>query len=269
MLGVARLHPGFRKRIYQIRWGYHLYRNQNKKCAGTGIRRLGSKLMDENRYKYNLIFTHSHWDHLMGFPFFKPLYEKQAEFMMYRCPFHSKFVETILSSIMTPPSFPVRYSEISAKMEYVEAFTSAFEIGSVTITPIPISHPDKGSGYKFTEDGKTFVFLTDNELGFIHPGGLPYKDYMEFSEGVDLLIHDAEYLPEEYPSKIEWGHSVFTETLDLAIEAGVKQFGLFHLNQERTDEQVDEMVESCRRIIAARDHNLECFAVGCDMTFSL
>jgi len=237
--------------------------------AGTGIRRLGSRLIDENRYSYNLIFTHSHWDHLMGFPFFKPLYEKQAEFMMYRCPFHSKFVETILSRIMTPPSFPVRYSEISAKMEYVEAFTSAFEIGSVTITPIPISHPDKGSGYKFTEDGKSFVFLTDNELGFIHPGGLSYKDYMEFSEGVDLLIHDAEYLPEEYPSKIEWGHSVFTETLDLAIEAGVKKFGLFHLNQERTDQQVDEMVESCRRTIAARNHHLECFAVGCDMTFTL
>jgi len=237
--------------------------------AGTGIRRLGSRLIDENRYSYNLIFTHSHWDHLMGFPFFKPLYEKQAEFMMYRCPFHSKFVETILSRIMTPPSFPVRYSEISAKMEYVEAFTSAFEIGSVTITPIPISHPDKGSGYKFTEDGKSFVFLTDNELGFIHPGGLSYKDYMEFSEDVDLLIHDAEYLPEEYPSKIEWGHSVFTETLDLAIEAGVKKFGLFHLNQERTDQQVDEMVESCRRTIAARNHHLECFAVGCDMTFTL
>ena len=237
--------------------------------AGTGIRRLGSKLIDENRYRYNLIFTHSHWDHLMGFPFFKPLYEEQAEFMMYRCPFHSKFVETILSRIMTPPSFPVRYSEISAKMEYVGASVSSFEIGSVTITPIPISHPDKGSGYKFTEDGKTFVFLTDNELGFIHPGGLAYKDYMEFSAGADLLIHDAEYLPEEYPSKIEWGHSVFTETLDLAIEAGVKQFGLFHLNQERTDRQVDEMVETCRQTIAARGLNLECFAVGCDMTFTL
>jgi phosphoribosyl 1,2-cyclic phosphodiesterase len=170
--------------------------------AGTGIRRLGNKLIDENRYKYNLIFTHSHWDHLMGFPFFKPLYEKQAEFMMYRCPFHGKFVETILSRIMMPPSFPVRYSEISAKMKYVEAFTSASEIGSVTITPIPISHPDKGSGYKFTEDGKSFVFLTDNELGFMHPGGLSYKDYMEFSKGADLLIHDAEYTTEEYPSKI-------------------------------------------------------------------
>jgi ribonuclease BN (tRNA processing enzyme) len=92
---------------------------------------------------------------------------------------------------------------------------------------------------------------------------------MKFSEGADLLIHDAEYLPEEYPLKIEWGHSVFTKALDLAIEAGVTQFGLFHLNQERTDQQVDEMIESCRRTIDERDHNLECFAVGCDMTFTL
>jgi phosphoribosyl 1,2-cyclic phosphodiesterase len=237
--------------------------------AGTGIRRLGNRLMDENRYKYNLLFTHSHWDHLMGFPFFKPLYEEKAEFRMYRCPFHSKFVETILSRIMTPPSFPVRYSEISAKMEYIAASTGAFEIGSVSITPIPISHPDKGSGYKFTEDGKSFVFLTDNELGFIHPGGLPSRDYLEFSTGVDLLIHDAEYTPEEYPLKIEWGHSVFTETLDLAIEAGVKQFGLFHLNQERTDQQVEQMVDICKGIIADRNHPLDCFAVGSDMTFTL
>jgi len=98
---------------------------------------------------------------------------------------------------------PVRYSEISAKMEYIGTFTSAFEIGSVTITPIPISHPNKGSGYKFTEDGKSFVFLTDNELGFIHPGGLTYKDYVEFSAGADLLIHDAEYLQ---PCKLVYVH---------------------------------------------------------------
>ena len=69
----------------------------------------------------------------------------------------------------------------------MELSSGAFEIGSVTITPIPISHPDKGSGYKFTEGGKSFVFLTDNELGFIHPGGLPYKDYMEFSAKVFLM----------------------------------------------------------------------------------
>jgi ribonuclease BN (tRNA processing enzyme) len=225
--------------------------------------------MDEKQYKYNLIFTHAHWDHVMGFPFFKPLYSEKVKLMLYRCPFHSKFVETILSMLMAPPYFPVRYSEIKAKMEYQGAFTTEFEIGSVTVTPIQLNHPDNGSGYKFTEDGKSFVFLTDNELGFLHPGGLAYKDYLEFSAGADLLIHDAEYTPEEYESTIRWGHSVFTHALDFALEAGVGQLGLFHLNQERTDRQMDEIVETCRQSITEKGNKLECFAVGCDMTFTL
>ncbi len=237
--------------------------------AGTGIRRLGNMLMDENRHKYNFLFTHAHWDHIMGFPFFRPLYSKNVELTLYRCPFHSKFVETILSKLMAPPYFPVRYSEIKAKMEYLGAFTTEFEIGSVTVTPIQINHPDNGSGYKFTEDGKSFVFITDNELGFGHPGGLPYSNYLEFSAGADLLIHDAAYTPEEYESTIEWGHSVFNDTLDLALEAGVVRLGLFHLYQERTDREMDQIVKTCRQIIAEKGNKLECFAMACDMTFTL
>jgi phosphoribosyl 1,2-cyclic phosphodiesterase len=237
--------------------------------AGTGIRRLGNRLMDEKKYKYNFIFTHAHWDHVMGFPFFKPLYSENVELMLYRCPFHSKFVETILSKLMAPPYFPVRYSGIKAKMKYLGAFTTAFEIGSVTVTPIELNHPDRGSGYKFTEDGKSFVFLTDNELGYVHPGGLSYKDYLKFCTGADLLIHDGEYTPEEYKSTIRWGHSVFTHALDLALEAGVGQLGLFHLNQERTDRQMDKIVQDCQYRISEKGNNLECFAVACDMTFNL
>lgn len=237
--------------------------------AGTGIRRLGNKLIEEKRYKYNFIFTHAHWDHLMGFPFFKPLYSKKTELNVHSCSFQNQFVETALSRLLTPPNFPIRYSDLKAKINYLEACSTEFEIGSATITPIPISHPNNGCGYKFAEDGKSFVFLTDNELGFVHPGGLSYKDYMEFSEGADLLIHDADYTPEEYETTIEWGHSVYTDTLDLALEAGVSQLGLFHLNQERTDQQINQIVESCRRSITEKGKNLECFAVACDRTFTL
>jgi phosphoribosyl 1,2-cyclic phosphodiesterase len=237
--------------------------------AGTGIRRLGNQLMEENRYKFNFIFTHAHWDHLMGFPFFKPLYYKNFEFLMYRCPFHSKFVETILSKIMAPPNFPVKYSDVKAKVDYIEACPTTFQIGSITVEPIPISHPNNGSGYKFIEDGKSFVFLTDNELDFVHPGGLQYKDYLAFSTGADLLIHDAEYTPQEYESAIEWGHSVFTRTLDLALEAGVGKLGLFHINQERTDQDMDAIVETCKQVISENRSTLECCAVASDMTFNL
>ena len=237
--------------------------------AGTGIRRLGNRLIEENRYKFNFIFTHAHWDHLMGFPFFKPLYYEHFEFLMHRCPFHSKFVETILSKVMSPPNFPVKYTDVKANISYIEACPTPFQIGSVTIEPIPISHPNNGSGYKFTEGGKSFVFLTDSELDFVHPGGLQYQDYLAFSTGADLLIHDAEYTPKEYETTIEWGHSVFTRTLDLALEAGVGKLGLFHINQERTDQDMDAIVETCKQIISEHGSELDCFAVASDMTFNL
>jgi len=237
--------------------------------AGTGIRRLGNQLIEENLYKYNFIFTHAHWDHLMGFPFFKPLYSSNSEFVMHKCPFHSKFVETILSKVMTPPNFPVRYSDLKANIVYADACPTTFEIGSVTIAPIALSHPNNGSGYKFTEDGKTFVFITDNELGFIHKGGLPVKSYIEFSAEADLLIHDAEYTPEEYENHKEWGHSTYLQALFVASEAGVKRLGLFHLNPERSDSEMDELVEICRQTADEKKQNLDCFGVSHDMVFIL
>jgi phosphoribosyl 1,2-cyclic phosphodiesterase len=237
--------------------------------AGTGIRRLGNFLIKEKRFDYNFIFTHAHWDHVMGFPFFKPLYFENAHLQMHRCPFHSRFVETILSKVMAPPNFPVKYSDLKAKIEYEDACPMTFEIGSVEITPIPISHPNSGSGYKFVENGKSFVFLTDNELGHIHPGGLQSKDYTDFCADADLLIHDAEYTPAEYKKTKEWGHSVYTEALDLAFRAGVKKLGLFHLNQERTDSEMDKIVEACRERIEEGGNQLDCFAVGSDTVFDL
>lgn len=237
--------------------------------AGTGIRRLGNQLAEEKCFDLNFIFTHAHWDHIMGFPFFKPLYFKKSTIRLHRCPFHSKFVESILPTVMAPPNFPVKYTDIIAQMSYSETCPLEFEIGSVNVVPIALSHPNGGSGYKFIEDGKTFVFLTDNELGYVHPGGLAFEDYLEFSSGADLLIHDAEYTPEEYKTYLDWGHSNYTDTLDLAQKAAVKKLGLFHLNQERTDKEMDQIVKDCRRRITANGSDLDCVGVAGDMVFEL
>ncbi len=237
--------------------------------AGTGIRRLGNELIREQRHDFNFIFTHAHWDHLMGFPFFKPLYRRNTKIRMHRCPFPSTFVENMLSKVMDPPNFPVRYSDLKAEIIYEEGCPMRFQIGSVAILPIPLSHPNNGSGYKFIEDGKTFVFLTDNELGYIHPGGLSFQGYLDHCTEAELLIHDAEYTPEEYESKIEWGHSVYTDALELAFKAKVKQLGLFHLNQERTDLQADSILESCKKTISERNSTLECMIMGQETTIEL
>ena len=237
--------------------------------AGTGIRRLGNALIDEGLYSYDMIFTHAHWDHLMGFPFFLPIYNGKSHIRLQGCPFAQKFVETMLSKVMSPPNFPVNYSDIKAEISYTPDCPSRLEIGTVSVIPIRLSHPNQGNGYKFIEEGRTFVFLTDNELDFQHQGGLPFEAYREFVMDADLLIHDGEYTKDEYRTRKQWGHSVYTTALDLALKAGVKRFGLFHLNQGRTDQEVDKMVDKCREIIKDRGSDLECLAMGTDTTFTL
>jgi len=237
--------------------------------AGSGIRRLGNRLLDEKRFQYTVIFTHAHWDHIMGFPFFKPLYFKKTRMTMLGCPFAQSSVKHMISKIMTPPNFPVNFEDAKADITYHEICENSFRVNSITVEPIPLSHPNQGMGYKFTEDGKTFVFLTDNELSFRHEGGLDYQDYLDFSRGADLLIHDAEYREEDYKKTKAWGHSLYKDALKLAIEAKAGKFGLFHHNQERFDQGVDEIVEDCRKTIKDIDISLECFALDQNMEISL
>ena len=103
----------------------------------------------------------------------------------------------------------------------------------------------------------------------MHPNGLTLNDYAEFSLHADLLIHDAEFTPEEYHRYIEWGHSSYADTLKLASRAEVKMLGLYHLNQNRTDDAMDAIVDVCRQEIAKEGLGFECLAVGSDMSFEI
>jgi phosphoribosyl 1,2-cyclic phosphodiesterase len=237
--------------------------------AGSGIRRLGNRLLAEKRNHYNMVFTHAHWDHLMGFPFFKPIYMEGTSISLFGCPFAQTSVKQMIARIMVSPNFPVNFEDIKTTINYHESCDTLFALNSINVTPIPLSHPNQGVGYKFSENGKNFVFLTDNELNYKHPGGLDYDDYVAFSHHADLLIHDAEYLAEEYQRTKTWGHSVYKHALQLAIDAKVKKLGLFHHNQERSDAAVDGMVEDCRKIINEQRLSLECFAVHQDMEIAL
>lgn len=229
--------------------------------AGTGMRRLGNKLLASNERDVNMLFTHAHWDHLMGFPFFKPIYMKGTTIRMYGCPYAQRSVKAMIGNTMVAPYFPVDYGLLQAEITSQSVCSEPFQIGSITITPIALSHPNMGIGYKLVEDGKSFVFLTDNELAHKHHNGLEYKDYLAFSEGADLLVHDAEYTSDQYGMTKGWGHSLYTDALRLAMEAGVKQFGLFHHNQDRTDKDQDRIVADCRHIAEKEKKAITCFAL--------
>ena len=229
--------------------------------AGTGIREAGNAFLADGRRDFTLLLTHAHWDHIMGFPFFKPLYRHDATINIWGCPFAQDSIREMLARVMSAPYFPIKYDDIHANVTYADICKETYQLGDLTITPIALSHPNQGTGYKFSEAGRNLVFLTDNELGLQHEGGLSYDNYIECCRGADLLIHDAEYLDEEYPKRRGWGHSTIEQATSLALDAGVKQLGLFHHNQERIDTEVDNLVALSRRIIRERKSSLECFAV--------
>jgi phosphoribosyl 1,2-cyclic phosphodiesterase len=233
--------------------------------AGTGIRGLGNALVKEKLTKIHLLFTHAHWDHLLGFPFFKPIYTGRYTVKIYGYPQNRPSFRNILEGLMCEPYFPVMLTDkdIKAKLIFKDISTHPFSIGGIKIHSIFLNHPkNSGLGFRLEENGKSFVFLTDNELDYHHDGGRRFADYVKFCRDADLLIHDAEYDQQDYKSNRSWGHSLYTDTVRLGIKADVHRLGLFHLNNLRTDAKVDAMVRSARKIIHKSDSSIECFAVG-------
>ena len=237
--------------------------------AGSGIRALGNKLLSNGDKEYHLFFTHVHWDHIQGFPFFKPLFQNKTKLTIHGSSFCDKPFSEVIAKTMEAPYFPITINGLSTKILYNDPSGKEINLEALSISSIPLSHPNNGFGYKFVENGKKFVFLTDNELTFEHPGCAGYNEYVDFSKNADLLIHDSEYLPDEYDSRRGWGHTTYIDALDFAIKANVKRFGLFHLNQERSDEEVDAMLQECKDIVASRNIKMECFAIGTGFEITL
>ena len=237
--------------------------------CGSGVRRLGNRLVHEGIRRFTILFTHSHWDHILGFPFLKPIYDAKTRIDFHGCPFAQKSIQTVIAKIMEPPQFPVNLGAIQAKLKFHAPCLKGFKIGSLKVTPIILSHPNQGLGYKFQENGSAFVFLTDNELRYRHPGGRPYEEYAAFCSDAEVLIHDAEFTEAEYKRTRTWGHSAYEQAVGLALESGVRRFGLFHHNQDRPDAKVDEMVVDCARLAGEKGSRLDCFGVTQQTSFSL
>ena len=239
--------------------------------AGSGIRVLGNELLKSDISKVSMIFTHAHWDHLLGFPFFKPLYHDRFIIELFGCPFSNHAsVKDMIAGAMLPPHFPVDINACKAKINYYQVQYSPFYIGNLHIIPIMLSHPNGGIGYKFVENKKSFVFLTDNELGYRHKDGLEFNDYVNECKNADLLIHDAEYTPEEYLAHQTWGHSSWKQVAALANEAKVKKLGLFHHNQDRLDYEVSTIVVNTQFELMNLNSNVEeTFGVYSGQTITL
>jgi len=237
--------------------------------AGTGIRRLGKSLIQRQEKEFYMLLTHTHWDHILGIPFFAPLLQSDTRLLVQDRTFNGFSTKAVFESVMKDPFFPVRLGDYNADIQFDPSLNGRFKIGSLTVESIPTSHSQDSLGYRFAENGKTFVFMTDNELGYTHNQSRSIQEYIDFSRGADILFHDAEYTDEEYLCKKGWGHSSVSHVLDLALKAGVGHLGLIHINQNRTDGQVDAMVGQCRQFFKDHNRSTQCVGVSSDFEISL
>lgn len=228
--------------------------------AGTGIRKLGLALLRENfRQTINLFLTHSHWDHIQGFPFFEPADDPEMKINILGCKLTYGKLREILTYQMESKYFPVNFSDLKADITFKEINPGVHPIGSGNLSFLQLNHPGTAYGFKLEDNSHTLVFLTDNEL--LPPGQITtdWNTFVQFCRNADVLIHDAMWTREEAKTRAGWGHSSVDQVIKLALNANVKQhLILFHHDPERTDSMLDLVGAECNQKLDSNSNGLDC-----------
>jgi len=239
--------------------------------GGTGLRELGVDLAARSdRVEAHLFFSHTHWDHIQGFPFFTPAYSPKSELHVYDVLRNDDRVQRLLLGQMHSEYFPVSFGDLGSKIRFSHLSDAEKSIDGVMVGHIEQPHPGRSFAYSFAKDGRKVVYATDSELDLKienrdetdrspdAPRRLP-KALVAFAAGADLLVADGQYTDDEYPKKIGWGHSRATTIVDFAIQAGVKQVAIYHHDPMHSDDIVDRVIDTCRDRAIAAGSNLVVF----------
>ncbi len=217
--------------------------------AGTGLRDLQHHLPYGDGLTFSFLMTHFHWDHLLGLPFFKPLYEPGNRFDFYASPWADIGVEEGIGGVMSQPLFPVPLSEAASAKTFHEATTEAWPIGPVSVRSACLNHPQGVTAYRIDLDGRSLVLATDVEAGDPDSD----RDLLELAGGADVLIHDAQYLPSEIGIHRGWGHSTWEQAVHVAETAEVGRLVMISHDPERTDDGVDRLLAAARERFSSTD----------------
>jgi phosphoribosyl 1,2-cyclic phosphodiesterase len=243
--------------------------------AGTGIRELGRSLMQRangHGVEGDIFLTHAHWDHIQGIPFFAPLFHRGNHFTIWGSRSLQTSIDRVVRDQMSPVVFPVSFEELQARIDFQELAEERRAGSGYDVAAMAVRHPGGALGYRFTESNETgggLVYVSDNELNSAARYDTPREwrsKFVEFVRGAAVLVHDTMYRADEYSNFVGWGHSTYEDAVEVALEASVDRLVLFHHHPERTDDEVDRCVASCRELVQARGARLDVIAAAEGMT---
>lgn len=233
--------------------------------AGTGIRPLGETLHHGDKDVF-ILLTHLHFDHLAGFPFFAPLYE--TERTLYLLNYRQGRHDWSLLSLLDGVHFPlVGHTLPAACCPVADDAMTYLNANGFRISRLAVNHPGGAYGYRIEDGDAAVVFIPDNELDPPEPDPKAYEGLVEFCRGADVLCHDAQYCPDDWPEKQGWGHSLVGDACRLAADAEVGHLVLFHHDPSRTDDDLDQIQADARADLDA--HDVACSAAYEGQRFEL
>jgi phosphoribosyl 1,2-cyclic phosphodiesterase len=219
--------------------------------AGSGIRGLGLHLARQSAgrpLQIHLFLTHFHWDHVLGLPFFVPLFDKRNSITIYSSPYSAK-LQSSIAAVMQSPHFPVPFEDVATQIQLVELGTEPVCAAGTEIRAFPVNHPQGACGYRIEAGGASAVYLPDREPGFETLD----RSVREDLKDADVLMHDAQYTPQEYSKWRGWGHSTWEEAVAVARDARVKRLVLFHHDPEHSDDAMRRIAEEAGSVFPAAE----------------
>jgi phosphoribosyl 1,2-cyclic phosphodiesterase len=221
---------------------------------GTGLRTWGETFAVDSTFRGHALVTHVHWDHVQGLPFFAPVLRAGSTLQVYGPPPDTEGIRTLgdcFEQFICPPLFPVCIDDLPGKIEFHTIRDTDLVVGDAKVTVRDVPHTGLTNGYRIELEGVTVVYISDHQMPLDGSHAVT-DDVLELCAGADLLIHDAQYTPEEFAARPDWGHCTVEFAVHVAAEAGARRLALFHHDPTHDDDFLDCLVQRARLMAGRR-----------------